>query len=84
MTMHVDEAILKRVMKATGVTSKTKAVDLALRELDRRAELTRLAREGLGMTAEELKKAFDSGSDPDVTLRCSEKHLSYGRKPRPR
>ena len=82
MTMHIDETILKRVMKATGVTSRTKAVDLALRELDRRAELMRLAQEGLGITAEELRGVFDPGSDPNRTLRCAEKRLSYGRKPR--
>jgi hypothetical protein len=84
MTMHIDEAMLKRVMKATGVTSKTKAVDLALRELDRRAELIRLAQEGLGITAEEMRGVFDPGSDPDATLCCAEKRLSYGRKPRSR
>jgi Arc/MetJ family transcription regulator len=84
MTMHIDEALLKRVMGATGVTSKTKAVDLALRELDRRAELIRLAREGLGLTSEELKGAFHPASDPDTTLRCAEARRAYGRKPRPR
>ena len=84
MTMHVDEALLKRVMEVTGVTSKTKAIDLALRELDRRAELKRLAQEGLGLTAEELKRAFNPASDPDATLQCAEKRLPYGRKSRSR
>ncbi len=84
MTMHIDEALLKRVMAAIGVTSKTKAVDLALRELDRRAELKRLAQAGLGLTPEELKGAFNPDSDPDATLRCAEKHPTYGRKSRSR
>ncbi len=84
MTMHIDEALLKRVMKATGVTSKTRAVDLALRELDRRAELIRLARAGLGLTPEELKRAFHPSSDPDTTLYCAESRGAYGRKSRPR
>jgi Arc/MetJ family transcription regulator len=84
MTMHIDEALLKRVMTATGVSSKTKAVDLALRELDRRAELIRLAREGLGLTAEELKHAYNPASDPDTTLRCAEARRVYGRKSRSR
>ncbi len=84
MTMHIDEALLKRVMVATGVTSKTKTIDLALRELDRRAELKRLAREGLGLTAQELKGAFNPASDPDTTLRCAEKPATYGRKSRSR
>jgi Arc/MetJ family transcription regulator len=84
MTMHIDEALLRRVMAATGVSSKTKAVDLALRELDRRAELKRLAYAGLGLTAEELRGAFNPASDPDTTLRCAEKPLTHGRKSRSR
>jgi len=84
MTMHIDEALLKRVMAATGVTSKTKAVDLALREIDRRAELIRLAREGLVLTSKELKDAFEPASDPDTTLYCAEPRRTYGRKPRSR
>jgi Arc/MetJ family transcription regulator len=84
MTMHIDEVLLKRVIAATGVTSKTKAVDLALRELDRRAELIRLAREGLGLTSEELRSAFHPDSDPDATLHCAEARRPYGRKSRSR
>jgi Arc/MetJ family transcription regulator len=84
MTMHIDQALLKRVMAATGVTSKTKAVDVALRELDRRAELIRLAREGLGLTSKELRSAFHPASDPDTTLHCAEARRTYGRKPRSR
>jgi len=84
MTLHIDEALLNRVMAATGVASKTKAVDLALRELDRRAELIRLAREGLGLTAKEMKRAFHPASDPDTTLRCAEPGKTYERKPRSR
>jgi len=84
VTMHIEESLLKRVMAATGVTSKTKAVDLALRELDRRAELIRLAREGLGLTTTELRRAFDPASDPDATLHCAERPLKYGRRSRSR
>jgi len=84
MTMHIEEGLLKRVMAATGVTSKTKAVDLALRELDRRAELKRLAQGGLGLTAGKLRSAFDPASDPDATLQCAERSLKHGRKSRSR
>ena len=82
MTMHIDEVLLKRVMAATGIRSKTRAVDLALREIDRRAELIRLAREGLGLTSEELKSAFNPDSDPEKTLHCAEPRRTYGRKSR--
>ncbi|MBM3835115.1 MAG: hypothetical protein FJ403_17950 [Verrucomicrobia bacterium] len=84
MTMYIDDDLLNRVMAATGSTSKTKAIDLALREMDRRAELKRIATEGLGLSAEELKGAFDPASDRDATLRLAEKPVTYGRKSRSR
>lgn len=83
MTLHIDDALLSRVMAATGAASKTRAIDLALRELDRRAELRRLTAEGLGLTAEELKEVFDpasNASEPVVPL----EPVRYGRKPRSR
>lgn len=83
MTLHIDDGLLARVMAASGVESKTKAVDLALREMDRRAELRRLTAEGLGLSAKELKEVYDPASnlaDPVSTA----KPASYGRKPRSR
>ncbi|MBA3960937.1 MAG: type II toxin-antitoxin system VapB family antitoxin [Chthoniobacterales bacterium] len=35
MTMSIDEALLKRVMKLTGFTTKTEAVNFALKEAER-------------------------------------------------
>jgi Arc/MetJ family transcription regulator len=81
MTMNVDDELLKRVMNATGVTSKTKAIDLALRELDRRAELKRLTSEGLGLSEGELKEVYDPNYEL-AELRQVEKPVSYGRKSR--
>jgi Arc/MetJ family transcription regulator len=83
MTMHIDDDLLKRVMAATGVDSKTKAIDLALREVDRRATLSRLAYAGLGLSAEELKETVDPTYDLDA-LRQREAPVSYGRKSRSR
>ena len=42
MTMHIDEELLANVMMATGAATKTEAVDLALREMSRRAGLRKL------------------------------------------
>ncbi|HYK88499.1 MAG TPA: type II toxin-antitoxin system VapB family antitoxin [Acidobacteriota bacterium] len=84
MTMHIDEALLKRVMAATGVTSKTRAVDLALRDLDRRAELKRLAEKGLGISTAELKEVFSPASDPDHILQVAERRKDHGNKRRTR
>jgi Arc/MetJ family transcription regulator len=82
MTLHIDEELLDRVMRVTGADSKTHAVDLALREMVRRAELARLASEGLGMTASELREAYDPASaaaDETPVLATN-----YGRKSRSR
>ena len=62
MTMHVDDALLERVMKAIGTDNKTRAVDIALREMDRRHELTRLAEAGLGLNDAELRTAYDENT----------------------
>jgi Arc/MetJ family transcription regulator len=83
MTMYIDDALLARVMEATGTTSKTKAVDLALREMDRRATLLSLCSEGLGLGADELKETVDPAFNLEE-MRRRETPLSYGRKPRAR
>jgi Arc/MetJ family transcription regulator len=81
MTLHIDEALLARVMEGMGVTSKTRAVDLALREMDRKAKLAVLCSEGLGLGADELKDAVDPAYNLEK-LRAAETPVSYGRKPR--
>jgi Arc/MetJ family transcription regulator len=83
MTMYIDDALLARVMEATGTTSKTKAVDLALREMDRRATLMRLCSEGLGLGAEQLKETVDPAFSLEE-MRRRETPVFYGRKPRAR
>jgi Arc/MetJ family transcription regulator len=83
MTMHIDDELLARVMEATGATSKTKAIDLALREMDRKAKLMSLSAAGLGMGPDELKDAIDPAYDLEAR-RHSETPITYGRKPRTR
>ena len=83
MTMHIDDALLERVMAATGAANKTHAVDIALRELDRKAELIRLTKEGLGLKPGELKEVIDPAYDLEA-MRLKETPVHYGRKPRAR
>ena len=83
MTLHIDEALLARVMAATGTASKTKAVDLALREMDRRDQLTRLATKGLGLMPDELREIVDPAYNLEK-MRRRETPVTYGRKPRSR
>jgi Arc/MetJ family transcription regulator len=83
MTMYIDDELLARVMEATGATSKTKAIDLALREMDRKAKLMNLSAAGLGLGPDELKDAIDPAYDLEAR-RGSETPITYGRKPRTR
>jgi len=65
MTMHIDEEVLERVMKITGAKTKTAAVEIALTEMARRHKMKELFSAGLGLSAEELKNAFDPSSYPE-------------------
>jgi hypothetical protein len=76
ITLNVDEALLARVVKCTGSKTKTAAIDYALREMDRRARLTEVLNEGLGMSPDELANMFDPASDP-MTLRAAEDPAKY-------
>lgn len=94
ITMHIDEDLLGRVMKAHGITSKTGAVDFALREVDRRTTLRRLAETNLGLSEKEILSAFDdrynvielrAAETPDAATKLTErKPVTYAKKPRSR
>ncbi len=79
MTMHIDEGLLDRVMKLHGCASKTEAVDLALREMERRNRLRGYAATGLGLSAAELKDAVDPGYDLMATRTAAIKNR-HGRR----
>lgn len=64
MTMHIDDDLLKRVIEAYGYESKTEAVEMALRELDRKARYRDFVKNGLGLTDEEMADAVVPGYDP--------------------
>jgi Bacterial antitoxin of type II TA system, VapB len=71
MTMHIDEGILERVMRWSGAASKTEAVDLALKEMDRKARLAEIGKKGLGLSRAELLESVDPGYDL-MALRLAE------------
>lgn len=79
MTMHIDEGVLAEVMKITGLSSKTAAVETALSEMVRKSRFKKIAKAGLGLTAEELKNVWE---DPfaEKSLRVAETGATYGRK----
>jgi hypothetical protein len=80
MTMHIDEALLARVMKASGLESKTETIAYALSELDRRARLKAFATKGLGLSKAELASSVAEGYDLMAT-RVAEESPSHGSKP---
>ncbi len=78
MTMHIDEALLKRVMEAYECETKTDAVDMALREMDRRVRFREVGKRGMGMTPEELADAVDPNYDLEA-LRVADTPMKYGK-----
>ncbi|MEM7600835.1 MAG: type II toxin-antitoxin system VapB family antitoxin [Verrucomicrobiota bacterium] len=76
LTINVDEALLDRVVEITEAATKTEAITIALREVDRRARLVEVLREGTGASSEELKTMFDPASDP-TALRVAEGVTPY-------
>ncbi len=79
MTMHIDEDLLDRVMKIHGCASKTEAVDLALREIERRHLLRGYGKTGLGLSATELRDAIDPNYDL-LASREATSRTSYGKR----
>lgn len=79
MTMHIDEDLLDRVVKRFSCASKTEAVEMALKEMDRRARFRDFVKTGSGFTAEELKNAV--APDYDIlAMRAAEPSPTYGSK----
>ena len=86
MTMHIDEELLKRVMADYDYESKTEAVEMALRELDRKTRFRRFGTEGLGLAPEEWKDAIFPGYDPKnlsaydpLSSKVAEEPTKYGK-----
>jgi len=79
MTMHIDEELLDRVVKRFGCESKTEAVEMALKEMDRKARFRDMVKTGLGFTPAELRNAVDPDYDV-LSLRVAEPAPAYGSK----
>lgn len=78
MTMHIDDALLASVVRCTGASTKTEAVSLALKEMDRKARLREFGRKGLGFTKAELMAAVDPAYDL-MALRVADGGAPAGR-----
>ncbi len=60
MKTPIDEDVLARLMRVTGVKTKAEAAKLALAEPARRHRLKELFSQGLGLAPDELAAAFAS------------------------
>ncbi|MFZ4775473.1 MAG: type II toxin-antitoxin system VapB family antitoxin [Terrimicrobiaceae bacterium] len=77
MTMHIDEELLANVMEATGATTKTEAVDMALREVSRRVRLRKLMATPIKNMDEMAPEAVFDFKTYD-RLRAAESPARYG------
>jgi len=91
LTINIDDALLDRVVAITGASTKTEAITTALREVDRKARLVEVLREGLGASTSELRGMFDDASAPERfrnyegehrydALKVAEDEMPYGTK----
>lgn len=81
ITMNIDGKLLARVMKLSGVKTKTAAVDYALREVDRRESRLQLLREGLALEKSLAAPSFSPGYDV-MASRIAEMEARYGNESR--
>jgi len=78
MTMHIDAALLDKVIHRYGFSSKTEAVDQALREMDRKASYNDVVKKGMKASANELKTSVEPDYNIHV-LRAAEDRPHYGK-----
>ncbi len=81
MTLNIDDGLLERVMGVTGARTKTEAIGIALREMDRRAQLIDVLSRDHGLTSAQWRDAFEPDYDLE-SLRVAETPAANARKPR--
>ena len=77
-TLNIDSALLDRVISLTGAATKTEAIHVALREVDRRARLVEQLRSGTGASHdEEIRNLFGPRGGRQEALRVAEDTTPY-------
>ena len=82
-TLNIYTALLERVISVTGAATKTEAIHVALREVDRRAHLVERLRAGTGVSSDdEIRNLFGSPRRESSleTLRVAEDAAPYTTK----
>lgn len=75
MTMFIDEGLLERVRKLTGLKTKTETVEFALRETERKRKLGKFLA-SRKVAAKEWKESLDPAYDL-MSLRLAENPGTY-------
>ena len=99
LTLNIDDELLERVRETMGAKTKTEAIHLALKEMDRRNKLIELlAKDDFDMSPTDWKSAWkDPGPEAEdfvakvaetpgksAPVSTSRKPAKYERKPRSR
>ena len=82
-TLNIDQPLLERVVIHTGAATKTEAIHLALKEIDRRAQLLATLRQGTGAEDAEVASLFAPAAEEAPSLRAAEAPTAYVAKRKP-
>jgi len=83
ITLNVDPVLLRKAQEIAGTTSKTTAIDLALRDFVQRGSLLAALDDAQKLSPEEWGAALDPNYDP-IAMRVAETGAAYGDKARSR
>jgi Arc/MetJ family transcription regulator len=83
ITLNVDPVLLRKAQEIAGTTSKTTAIDLALRDFVQRGSLLAALNDAQKLSPEEWGAALDPNYDP-IAMRVAETSAAYGGKTRSR
>jgi Arc/MetJ family transcription regulator len=83
ITLNIDPVLLRRAQQIAGTTSKTTAIDLALRDFVQRGSLLAALEDAQKLSPEEWSAAVDPNYDV-MAMRVAETASTYGGKTRSR
>ena len=83
ITLNIDPVLLRKAQEIAGTTSKTTAIDLALRDFVQRGSLLAALDDAQKLSPEEWGAALDPNYDV-MAMRVAETGATYGGKTRSR
>jgi Arc/MetJ family transcription regulator len=83
ITLNIDPMLLRRAQEIAGTTSKTTAIDLALRDFVQRGSLLASLDDAQRLSPEDWGAALDPNYDV-LAMRVAETGVTYGGKTRSR